>query len=41
MPVFPMSGSRDFPPVARSSPEYAEKIFDRYPDLMKELLSVD
>jgi 4-hydroxy-3-polyprenylbenzoate decarboxylase len=35
----PYERIKDFPPVAQSSPEMRKKIFEKYPDLMKELLS--
>jgi 4-hydroxy-3-polyprenylbenzoate decarboxylase len=37
----PYERIKDFPPVAQSSPGMREKIFEKYPDLMKELLSSD
>jgi 4-hydroxy-3-polyprenylbenzoate decarboxylase len=34
----PYERIKDFPPVAESSPELRKKLFQKYPDLMKELL---
>ncbi len=36
----PYERIKTFPPVAKSSPELRKKIFEKYPDLMKELLSL-
>jgi len=35
----PYERIKDFPPVAQSSPKLRKDLFDRYPDLLKELLS--
>lgn len=35
----PYERIKDYPPVAESSPQLRKKIFEKYPDLMRELLS--
>ena len=37
----PYERIKDFPPVAESSPQLRKRIFEKYPDLMRELLSGD
>lgn len=37
----PYERIKDFPPVAESSPQLRKRIFEKYPDLMRELLSRD